>query len=217
MYDSKNIRDNNALNLLLVEGKDDEHVLYNLFAHYKVPQKFKIKNTEGIDRLIEALDVEVDGSELKRIGVVVDADVVLEDRWKALKNVLLKAGYSSIPSMPGSNGTIIQNDERPTVGIWLMPDNTLPGMIEDFIKFLVPKDDVLWPLAEDIVQRVIETDQKFRSSYRSKANLHTWLAWQEEPGGPMGQAITKRYLNADETHARQLIAWIRQLFELETV
>ena len=90
-------------------------------------------------------------------------------------------------------------------------------MIEDFIKFLVPKDDVLWPLAEEIVQRVIETDQKFRPSYKSKAYLHTWLAWQEEPGGPMGQAITKRYLNADEIHARQLIAWIRRLFELETV
>ncbi len=32
----------------------------------------------------------------------------------------------------------------------------------------------------------------------------------------MGQAITKRYLNADESHAQKLIAWIRRLFELET-
>ena len=216
MHEKAEVRKNERQNLLLVEGKDDEHVFYNLLEHYKIPQEFKIKNTKGVDKLIEALEVGIDGSEVKRIGAVVDADVVLEDRWKALRNVLVKAGYSSIPLMPNPNGTIIQIEERPTVGIWLMPDNTLPGMIEDFIKFLVPEDDVLWPLAEDIVQRVIETDQKFRPSYKSKAHLHTWLAWQEEPGGPMGQAIMKRYLNADEAHAQQLIAWIRQLFEFET-
>ena len=32
----------------------------------------------------------------------------------------------------------------------------------------------------------------------------------------MGQAITRRYLDADEIHAQKLIAWIRQLFEFET-
>lgn len=216
MYDSSELRENRNKNLLLVEGKDDEHVFYNLLAHYNVPQTFKIRSVNGIDRLIEYLDVEVDSSELKSIGVVVDADVVLENRWNALKNVLLKAGYSSVPLMPNPNGTIIQAEDRSTVGIWRMPDNILPGMIEDFIKFLVPEDDILWPIAEDVVQKVIETDRKFRPSYKSKVHLHTWLAWQEEPGGPMGQAITKRYLNADASHAQQLIAWIRQLFELET-
>ena len=50
-----------------------------------------------------------------------------------------------------------------------------------------------------------------------KAHVHTWLAWQKEPGKPMGQAITKRYLDANAPHAQQLIVWIRKLFGLETV
>lgn len=78
----------------------------------------------------------------------------------------------------------------------------------------MPEDDTLWPLAEDVVRKVIATDRKFRLSYTSKALLHTWLAWQEEPGGPMGQAITKRYLNANAPYAQELMSWIRQLFEI---
>ncbi len=207
-------RGNRNQNLLLVEGKDDEHVFLGLLAYYNIPNAFRVKNTDGINKLMDALELEVDSNELKHIGVVVDADVVLEDRWKALRSVLAKMSYNSVPSMPNSNGTIIYAEERPTVGIRLMPNNVLPGMIEDFIRFLVPEDDTLWPLAEDVVRKVIATDRKFRLSYTSKALLHTWLAWQEEPGGPMGQAITKRYLNANAPYAQELMSWIRQLFEI---
>ena len=204
-------------NILFVEGRDDKHVFYSLLNHYSIPEQFEVQATDGIEQLKDTFAANLVRSELQRLGVVVDADSDLQVRWQSLRSTMINAGYKSVPLVPDVNGTIVKQQGKITVGIWLMPDNTLPGMIEDFIKFLVPKDDVLWPLAEEIVQRVIETDQKFRSSYKSKARLHTWLAWQEEPGGPMGQAITKRYLNADEAHARQLIAWIQQLFELETV
>jgi hypothetical protein len=49
----------------------------------------------------------------------------------------------------------------------------------------------------------------------SEACIHTWLAWQKEPGKPMGVAITARYLDATTSHAQQLISWIRRLFDLE--
>lgn len=47
-----------------------------------------------------------------------------------------------------------------------------------------------------------------------KAEIHTWLAWQKEPGKPLGQAITARYLNPNAPDAQQLIAWIRRVFHL---
>ena len=49
-----------------------------------------------------------------------------------------------------------------------------------------------------------------------KAQLHTWLAWQEQPGTPLGLAITNRYLDANAPHAQKLMDWIRQLFDLES-
>jgi hypothetical protein len=38
------------------------------------------------------------------------------------------------------------------------------------------------------------------------------LAWQQEPGKPLGQAITARYIDADAPNAKQLIEWLRSLF-----
>ncbi|HEU5374968.1 MAG TPA: DUF3226 domain-containing protein [Ktedonobacteraceae bacterium] len=90
----------------------------------------------------------------------------------------------------------------------------MPGTLEDFLHFLVPADDQLWVLAEEVVQAVEAQERRFRLTYRSKAKMHTWLAWQEEPGKPLGQAITARYLDADALHAQKLVAWMRNLFTL---
>ncbi len=98
-----------------------------------------------------------------------------------------------------------------------MPDNVNKGMLEDFVRLLLRHGDVLWPIAEETIVKVIETERRFRESYKSKAVLYTWLAWQEEPGKPIGQAITANYLDANASSAQQLIRWIRKLFDLETV
>lgn len=205
-------------NSLLVEGNDDEHVLYSLFEHYHIPEQFEVWNTEGVTQLLEALDVELDRAGLKRLGIIVDADTDLATRWQSLRDILLRRQYpySHVPVAPDPNGTIIREEDRPVVGIWLMPDNTLPGMLEDFVRFLVPPGDMLWPLAEGIVQQVIAQERRFPESHLMKAHLHTWLAWQDEPGTPLGLAITRRYLDATDAHAQQLIAWTRRLFELES-
>ena len=200
--------------LMLVEGRDDEHVLYHLLEHHKVPDGFKIRDKKGIDNLLETLDVELIGSGLKRLGIVIDADVNIQGRWDALRSILVKSGYITVPTKPEAAGTIIEQVGLPVVGLWLMPDNALPGMLENFIAFLVPPGDGLWPLSEGCLQEAMALDCRFAVTHRPKALIHTWLAWQEEPGTPLGLAITKRYLDADAPHAQQLIAWIRRLFEL---
>lgn len=49
-----------------------------------------------------------------------------------------------------------------------------------------------------------------------KAMIHTWLAWQREPGRPMGLAITKRFLDPEAPSAMEFVAWVRRLFDLPT-
>ena len=93
-----------------------------------------------------------------------------------------------------------------------MPDNQSPGALEDFIRSLVPTSDDLWDKAKLNVDEI--PTPRFPPERRSKAYMHTWLAWQEEPGKPLGQAISARYLDPNAPHAQQLIAWIRRLFEL---
>jgi hypothetical protein len=103
-----------------------------------------------------------------------------------------------------------------------MPDNKVPGELEHFISFLVPaaEQNVLWQYAGDCLRNMPERSSLpdreqqyvFHPGNTIKAHVHTWLAWQSEPGKPIGQAITKKYLDANAPHARLFLEWIRRLF-----
>jgi len=200
--------------MLLVEGKDDKHVTLSLLQHHKVPETFQVKETDGIDSLLENLTVRLLLTDQKRLGVVVDADLSVESRWDAIIARLRVAGYEGLPDKPIPGGTIITppDDLHPVVGVWIMPDNLLPGLLEDFVKFLVPAGDPLFDRARGCVSGIPPEQRRFPSASTSKAELHTWLAWQEYPGRPLGQAITTKYLNPESEHAVRFVAWLKQLF-----
>ena len=206
--------------LLVVEGKDDKYVIENLWKRHSSQAilPFEIKPEDGVDKLLLNLRVRLkptdEDAALQRLGIVVDADADLDARWQALCDILTKLGYANAPTQPEPNGTIIQQDERPVVGIWVMPNNQLPGILEDFIKFLIPPGDLLLGRVKDCVQQIPEQERRFPAERLSKVHVHTWLAWQEEPGKPLGQAITARYLDAHSPHAQQLMDWVRRLFDL---
>ena len=97
-----------------------------------------------------------------------------------------------------------------------MPDNGSAGYLEDFAGALVPADDPLWLRAGGVLDAIPREDRRFTTVHRSKAHIHTWLAWQEDPGSPMGQAITKRDLNASAPLAERVIAWLQRLMVSDT-
>lgn len=209
------IKEDKQLNYLLVEGPDDAQVFFHLLRYYRLDNHITIQQKEGIDNLVASLNVELLRRAETRLGIVVDADTDIVARWQSLRHKLLETGYTSVPLHPDPSGTILRQHGRPVVGIWLMPDNSIPGMLEDFMRLLIPVNDILWPIAEDTVRQVVSKDRRFPPTQETKAHIHTWLAWQEEPGKPMGQAITKRYLDAASPHAQQLIKWLRGLFDIK--
>ena len=204
--------------VLFGEGPDDSNMLYHLLTRHGLSEPLTIKSGGGIEKLLATLPTELRlNSELERVGLVIDADTDLDARWMALQNVLQKTGTVDLPKTPEREGTIVSldlPDRTLRVGVWIMPDNTLPGMLEDFISFLVPATDTLWPRAADCIAQIPADERLFPPQHQSKAHLHTWLAWQKEPGKPMGQAITKRFLDPDAPYAQTLIAWLRRLFDL---
>lgn len=196
--------------VFLVEGKDDEHVLRHLCQHYQIEQP-QVKDKKGISNLLETLEVEIDASQLERLGIIVDADTEIKNRWIQIKGILKNSGYNSLPDLPDENGTIIKESGHPIVGVWLMPENSLPGMLEDFVSFLIPQADNLWGRAQKAVNDIPDTERQFPTQHAIKAKIHTWLAWQEEPGKPLGLAITARYLDAEAAHAKKFVAWVNRL------
>ena len=200
--------------LLLVEGKDDQHVMWSLCKHHALPETFVIDNKEGVINVLDAFEAEIAAPGKDCIGIVVDADTDLAARWDAIMSILARSGYKNVPPLPTPNGTVIIQENKPTIGVWLMPNNSLPGELEDFIAFLVPQRDgnPLWAYAAQCLDSLPEAPERYPEQDRSKAHVHTWLAWQHEPGKPLGQAITARYIDANAPDAKQLIAWLRNLF-----
>ena len=95
-----------------------------------------------------------------------------------------------------------------------MPNNIIPGTLDDFVTALIPTDDPLLPWAEMIVQSIeSEGISRYPSAHRTKALIYTWLAWQRVPGQPMGQAITAATLDYNSALASIFVQWLRRLFQ----
>lgn len=203
---------------LLVEGKNDRHVIWALCNLYKLPETFSVElpeenGTEGVEALLDGLPNRFRDKNLRTLGIVVDADMDVAARWQAAGNRLRAVGYQDIPASPPVEGWVYAPPNLPKVGVWLMPDNQLPGMLEDFVALLIPNDDALRPKAELILHE-IERDRlnPYSLIHRPKALIHTWLAWQETPGMPMGQAITAQVLSSDSPIAIAFLEWLKRVF-----
>lgn len=206
---------NSPQKILLVEGDQDRQVVYHLSNHENLPRGLVyVVDKKGYENLIDTLEVEVKRSDITQFGIVVDADFDLQARWHSLRSKLLAIGYTHFPATPNPDGTIVQNGSLPKLGVWLMPNNTLPGELEDFAALLIEPDHILWARAKECVDRIPADDRGFPDQDLSKAYIHTWLAWQEDPGVPLGLAITRHYLDANAPTARLFMRWYRTLFDL---
>ncbi len=197
---------------LLVEGKDDQHVIWSLCEKFQVAENFDVIDCVGIDNLYEKVDGFIKQNVLETIGIIIDADSDIQKRWLKLLGILQEGGYK-IPESTYNQAIIISQDDLPKIGIWIMPDNKINGMLEDFITFLIPKDDELLPIANQVLEQIEQKNiNKYNLIHHSKALIHTWLAWQDDPGTPMGLSITKRYLTTEEELCNQFIDWLKKLF-----
>jgi len=197
--------------LLLVEGPDDEHVVKAICkAHgISVPDAFAIQQKQGCNQLLESIPVELKASDRERLAVILDANDSLQRRWDQLTYRLSHAGCPVIPKQPQPEGTVLTVSQGLRFGVWLMPDNCLPGMLEDFVTFLVPQGDALLPRVDGFLDGIPVNIRPFPAGRRSKARIHSWLAVQEEPGKPLGQAITYRYLDAQRSVVDPFVKWMR--------
>ncbi len=209
---------------LLVEGQNDLHVISALCQKHNVPETFDIQHprksglqADGVEQLLDNFRLQLLGSagDTRAIGVVLDADDTPGERWQQVTSVIAKVNFGyEIPEHPEPTGVIIPTayKYKPQVGIWLMPNNITLGELEDFVSFLIPSDDKLSPYANSALDEIEKANLNMYKEKRSKAFIHTWLAWQKEPGFPMGKAITAKALSAKSSIALTFISWLNRLF-----
>lgn len=222
-------------NIIIVEGNNDRHAIWHLLdqkndlkvCFHKELQKIEqeaiaIKVSGSYEELHEAAPVELrKSSELLRAGFIFDADTDPLNRWKSMRNQLLRRGGGQhVPEEPPQEGWIgvaEQPDRRVRVGFWMMPDNQQQGALEEFAMRLVPDHDSLWNYAVECVDGLEGrmSGERYERLPESKAQVHTWLAWQKTPGEPIGQAIKHNTLSPQANVAQAFVEWARRLFERE--
>lgn len=206
--------------LVLVEGKSEEKVFPELCRRCGIDINFDIKSENCLNEVKKALKTYLKSTNtLRKLWIVIDADTDFEAAWQSIKYILNQTGKYSLGSkekLP-PDGLIItpKNPEDLTVGVWIMPNNQDIGMLEDFMLNLVPDSDGLLKIAEGNIETLDRNRDKypgiFKSAHRSKAAIHTWLAWHDTPGESLSVAVKKRLFATDKELCLRFASWLSQL------
>lgn len=181
----------------------------------------------GMSNLSKMIRSHLKAEDILTLGVVADADSGPATCWEGRINDLFKFGdnaFTTLDDYDTRDGWIgeTQNSigDPVRVGLWVMPDNESEGALEDFAVRLIPaseEDQYLWDYAVDVVDGL--EVQRFRDADRGKAQMHSWLAWQDPPRELIGRSISRETggLDPHSDLALRFVDWIRQLFPARAV
>jgi hypothetical protein len=169
-----------------------------------------------LPKLIDQMKLET----VTHLALVVDADATQTNglgfvkTWDKITEELAKKGYH-IPQRPSKpNGGICfeHKDGYPPVGLWIMPDNCSNGFLEDFIKkSLAGVEKSLFQHATTTVCKLPEP-KRFKSHHTNKAEVASYMAWQESPGQGLHGAVGGNLIEFKKGLAKQYIDWLRKVF-----
>jgi hypothetical protein len=224
----------NPIQRLLVEGDNDIHVITNLlmtmkhkpFKGYADADVYKnefVVSAGGKEKAKELIPSVLDIPDLQHFGIILDADESAENTWKSLRNILKANGFdeSELPLKLPSKGVLIQQKGKPIIGIWIMPDNLMPikagdlAYLEHFYEQIIHPEDNFLRKAHSVIEEIAsDKDCNFAAKDKQKAKIHTWLAWQSEPGKSMGVSLKKKSsFDLKSAAVINFVEWLESVFE----
>ena len=201
---------------ILVEGKDDENVIYHLLTEQQ-RETVDIEVKDNDDQLLKSIFSELNVSQRDTLGVVMDGNNNYSGRWQAISHRLNKVGIKlgNTPAPEGfisdATATFMKENFKPIrIGIWIMPDNQSNGELEDFIATMIPANDPVWPRSQNYIDDIPQKDRDFKNKKITRAKVHAWLATREDPI-LMGAAINAKYLKTDGQMCLDFQKWLTKL------
>jgi len=212
-----------SANQLVVEGFADLYSVVSLmkahvaWADGKENAPVFIHMGNGAEEILKTgyLTAFLKSRPIRRFGVILDADAKPKSRYSRIR-ALVSGFFPVIPEKLPHEGLVVSNlVEQKRFGVWIMPDNNSEGSLETFLRHLVPDaQEPLWKHATESVEKAKEKGCSCRDNHIPKANLYTWLAWQDPPGQSPGESLTKKVLDPLSTSAAVFVNWFRKLYEL---
>ena len=209
-------------NRLVVEGYEDLYSVVGLMqAHIAWPEDkneapVHIQIGKSATEILEHgyLTALLKTQGVRVTGIMLDADTNPKGRYDSLRGICLSM-FPGLPEHCPGSGAITENSDNRRLGIWIMPDNVSDGSLETFLKHLVPAHaEPLWRHARASVASARAMGAECRDCHVEKADLFTWLAWQDPPGQYPGRALTKKVLDPHSPSAGSFVKWFRELYEL---
>ncbi len=207
---------------LLVEGRREQFVIPYLIEGNGVPWGprnspiVEIEEFNGVQNLLapDAIPLTFKAPGVTTVGVIVDADDDLVARWRAIRNRVISL-FPDVPEKWPDAPLIRKGETGQKLGVWIMPDNSTTGMLESFLQYLAPTEsDDLLDYAKQVCGEAASRGAPFKDAHRPKAEIYTWLAWQDEPGRQLHEAINERILHPSSPHAASFVQWFRDLFDV---
>ena len=154
---------------------------------------------------------------LERLGVIVDANGNAPGRWEAIRQRCASdlPDMGDLPEQIPAEGFVRQRADGSWLGVWIMPDNRQQGAAEEFLLDLVPDGATeLVEYAKRCVDEARQRGASLRDEDVTKSVVHTWLAWHEEPGPQLHEAVMRRLLDPQHPQSQPFISWFTRLFAL---
>jgi len=181
--------------LIIGEGRE-EKILFSALLKFLNLDDIQVESYEGKDNLgkfLKTLHLIPGYQQLKSLGITRDADDSFISALTSIQNFIQKSNL---------------NTNNLKIDIFIMPDHSSSGMLEDLCLASIQADEI--QCAEAFLDCISACSQR-RPKNRAKAKIHAWLASQINPGQRLGEAAQSGYLNWENQAFQQLRAFIENL------
>lgn len=191
--------------VLLVEGKDEEHFFAGLFSQAGIAgiQLLPIGGKTQLQTNLKALKLTPNFYRVTSLGIARDANGDPRAAFQSVCQSLANAGFP-VPSQVGT-----KSNPAPTVSVFILPDGSSKGMLEDLCLSAVSGS----PLLACVDQFLLCAEERAHvtPNNKAKARAHAFLAAQVEPGKRVGEAAEASFWPLGHSAFDSLRAFLRSL------
>jgi hypothetical protein len=192
--------------LLLVEGYDTFAIVMQLLRATGTERSIELRNAGGTDDLVKSLRLlpSLSGfAQVVALGVIRDCEANPNGAFESVQNALRSSGIP-IPAVPREFAS-----GNPQTGVYLLPDNDTPGMLETLLWRAI-SDHPSVPCIDDFLSCVTQkTGQPLANI--DKSRVYAYIAAREQPQLLPGQAARAGFFPWDNPTFDDLKVFLRTL------
>ena len=183
----------------------------------------------AIDKLPTMIKL-LESQKLLKIALIIDADSIKSGGGvkNTIKQISEKIDGKTGEKIKSQGYTYFENINKkthegfifrdatarklPDINVWIMPNNADEGYLEYFIKSnLKSEEEILLKYAEACIEN-LPKPTKFKDVRRQKAELATYLAFQETPGTNLAGVIGAGLIDLTQGTVKNLMDWLIHTF-----